>query len=272
MNMECNEAEILLIDYLDEQLQNGNRKAVEKHIQTCAKCRLELDQYRELFQAIATHKLEKPGPLLRENFNTMLQSEINIVATTKIIELEKDKKPSPFINPSYLLKAAACLVLVASGIFIGTITKKNTAAVEPGTQMAELKNEVKEMKEALMYNLLNNESASERIRGVSYADKMNNPDQDVLHALINTLNRDENVNVRLAALNYVSKFTSSQMVRDSLITSLGKQKEPLIQIVLINILTDKKESRAIGTIREILLNKETLAPVKDVAEKGLKLL
>jgi hypothetical protein len=45
-----------------------------------------------------------------------------------------------------------------------------------------------------------------------------------------------------------------------------------MQIALINILTEKKESKAKQPIREILQDKNTLPPVKDIAQKGLKLL
>jgi predicted anti-sigma-YlaC factor YlaD len=272
MNMKCNDVDLLLVDYLDGQLQNGEKKAVEKHLETCERCHLELMQYRELFNAIADHKLEKPGPVLKENFNTMLQSELNILATTSIIKQEEPPKRSKLVNMSdFIMKAAASILLITGGVFIGTLVKKEQV-VAPTSEMAGLKNEVKEMKEALMFNLLKDQSASERIKAVAYAEDMNNPDPNVLNALLSTLNHDDNVNVRLAALNSISKFSSIQYVRDSLVNSLRMQKEPLVQIILINILTDSKEIKAIAPLKEILLNKETIQPVKDAASKGLKLL
>ena len=107
---------------------------------------------------------------------------------------------------------------------------------------------------------------------MSYAEQMNDPGQEVISALINTLNLDQNVNVRLAALSSISKFSSNQVVRDSLVNSLRYQREPIVQIVLINMLTDRKEKKAMRAIKDIISDKSTLAPVKDAAEKGLKLL
>jgi hypothetical protein len=38
------------------------------------------------------------------------------------------------------------------------------------------------------------------------------------------------------------------------------------------MLTDRKEKKAMRAIKDIISDKSTLAPVKDAAEKGLKLL
>jgi HEAT repeat protein len=147
---------------------------------------------------------------------------------------------------------------------------KTTPAPYSGTELTDLKKEVKEMKEAMLLSLLNEESASDRIRAVSYVDEISNPDPKIIHALINTLNSDKNLNVRLAAINSLAKFSGNPLVIDSLIASLSSQTEPMLQIVLINMLTDQKQTRAIEPIKAIISNKQTIQPVKDIAEQGLK--
>jgi hypothetical protein len=269
--MSCNEVEPLLVDLLDGQLSSGVRTAVQQHVGNCAACREALNQYRQMFQTMSAMEEEVPGPGLQDKFDTMLQSELNIHATTTIVNVNAASRTPVIKTYSFLLKVAACIALVTAGIFIG---KQLTGSTEPsGTlQMSELQKEVREMKETMMLNLLSQESASERIKAVNYVEGMNKPDQKVIHALIHTLNNDENVNVRLAALSSVSKFSSDPKISDSLLASLGKQTEPIMQIVLIKIFTDQKESKAIGPIRKILQNEQTLQPVKDMAEKGLKTL
>lgn len=271
MNMQCNDAEMLLIDYLDNELSNTSKKSLEMHLKGCELCSRQLDEYSELFRSIASHKMEKPGPALRDNFNSMLQSELNMLATAQIIEPAMKKTVSPGFLPGFLLKVAACLLLIAGGVIMGTsITSQRNA--ESIVQITALRAEVKAMKEAMIFSLLADESASERIKAVSYAEQMNDPGQEIISALINTLNLDQNVNVRLAALSSISKFSSNQVVRDSLVNSLRYQREPIVQIVLINMLTDRKEKKAMPAIKDIISDKSTLAPVKDAAEKGLKLL
>jgi hypothetical protein len=269
--MQCYEVESLLIDYLDAQLHPGDRGPLEKHLQSCPQCRQVLEEYRQLFVAIENNRTEKPGPALREKFEDMLQSELNINDTARIMRMDKeDIKTMSMKRPSLLLRIAASIILITSGIFIGSvITDRSTDA---STEMAGLKNEVKEMKETLMFSLLTEESASERIKAVSYADEINDPDSKIVSALITTMNEDRNVNVRLAALYAIAKFSDNRKVSDALIASLAKQTEPLMQIALINILTEKKEIKAKEPIREILQDEKTIPPVKEIAQKGLKLL
>jgi Putative zinc-finger len=266
--MHCSEAEPLLIDFVDGELNTPLQAAVKKHLETCANCKKDAEEYQLLFLAIEENKLEKPGPGLREKFESMLQSELNIHATAAILKGEGQRTPAINKKPYYLLRVAASLVLVAGGIVIGTQLKPPSASTTVG-EMAELKTEIRQMKEVMMLNLLEDESASERIKAVSFAEEMENPDHAILEALIHTMNQDKNVNVRLAALYSVAKFAGTQLVRDSMVASLSKQTEPIMQIVLINLLTEKREKKAIGPIREILKNKATLKPVKDIAEKGL---
>ena len=62
------------------------------------------------------------------------------------------------------------------------------------------------------------------------------------------------------------------MVRDSLVKSLETQNEPIIQIVLMNILTEKKETKAIGPMKRIISNKNVMKEVKEIAQKGIGVL
>jgi hypothetical protein len=78
------------------------------------------------------------------------------------------------------------------------------------------------------------------------------------------------VNVRLASLYALSKFSDRPEVTDSLVGSLSKQTEPVIQIVLINMLADKKEAKAKKPIEDILSDQKTMKEVKDIAAKKLK--
>ena len=268
--MECYEAESLLIDYLDVQLHPGDKGPLELHLRQCPHCRQVLEEYRELFSVIQSDNAEKPGPGLCEKFENMLQNELSIDGSVNIAKMERTKSATPVIKmPALIWKIAASIILVVSGVFIGNILTNNKGA---NTEVADLKNEVKEMKETLVFSGLTEESASERIKAVSYADEINQPDSKIVKALITTMNEDKNVNVRLAALYAVAKFSDDPGVSDALVASLGKQTEPLMQIALINILTEKKESKAKQPIREILQDKNTLPPVKDIAQKGLKLL
>ena len=61
--------------YLDDELQNGERLAVETHIKSCADCRVALDTERELILAIRSARPIYTAPAsLQANVAQLVQS------------------------------------------------------------------------------------------------------------------------------------------------------------------------------------------------------
>ncbi len=272
--MNCKEVQAMMVDYLDQAMDVIYRDAIEQHLAGCETCRREAEELRELVLAMAANELKQPGRELRENFSVMLQSELNMLATDRLLRdgAKKEGAKLKLLQPAALpwMVAAACILLFG-GIWIGATVGSGKASIVP-KQLGEMQKEIREMKEAMLFSLIDDESASQRIKAVSYAEEMANPDQRVVQALVSTLNHDKNVNVRLAALYSLATFAENRSVRDSLVSSLSKQTEPLIQVMLITLLAERKDNRAIGPIRDIISNKNTLPAVKDAAQKSLKTL
>jgi hypothetical protein len=279
--MNCKDIQAVLIDFLDQALPADAAAEVKEHLESCAECSREAEELQLLLTSMKNREQQLPSPALRENFNTMLQSELNMVAMSSLLQTpEKEEKPGgkliAFFS-SAMGRAAAAVILVAGGIGIGMAIKsgKNPDTVaknEIDSLKTDLRNIERKMQEQELLSGIDDESASERIKAVSYADQMSSPDQNVIDALFNSLNTDKNVNVRLAALYSLARFTDRHFVRDSLVSSLRIQTEPIIQVVLINLLAEKRERKAIGPIRDIMTNKKTLKEVKDAAQRSLTVL
>ena len=313
--MNCKEVQTMMVDYLDQAMDVIYGDAIKQHLAGCDQCRRESEELQELLLAMTATEMRQPGPGLRENFQLMLQSELNMETTDRLLhEGEEsgggsgrtgegglgqvgDRRRMGESGPGQVgkkgrmgdggpdgggklrvLKAgwlgwrvAAAVVLLAGGIGIGVLLSSRKGADTPD-QLAGMRKEIKEMKQMLLYSLIDDESASQRIKAVSYTEQMTNPDQKVIEVLVGTLNHDKNVNVRLAALYSLASFADNRVVCDSLVASLPRQTEPLIQVMLINLLAAKKDSRAIGPIKEIISNRNTLPAVKEAAEQSLKTL
>ena len=279
--MNCKEIQAVMIDHLDQALPAAVEAQIKEHLASCDDCRREAEDLRILLTAIKNTQQELPSPTLRENFNTMLQSELNMETMSSLLQSQpKEEKPRGrlvlFLS-SAVGRAAAAVILVAGGIAIGMAIRPGQASEtlaynridSPKTAAKDMPSRIKEND---LLNGIDDESASERIKAVSYAEDIASPDQKVIDALFNSLNNDKNVNVRLAALYSLARFADRHSVRDSLVSSLGIQTEPIIQVVLINLLAEKRERKAIEPIREIMTNKKTLKEVKDAAQKSLKVL
>ncbi len=267
--MKCEDVEQAMIDYLDNSLDKAHRGEVEKHLETCERCLDELKDFQQMLQKVDSTEMEQPDDSLRINFYHMLHGEMNKQAQGN---QNKSLSPLSIRKSSPWLKIAAAIALILAGTFIGLTIHFVLSRQHEGEQVASLKTEMQSMKELMMLNMLKQESPSQRIQAVNYTDDIPAPDIKVLNALTETLNNDKNINVRMAAAYSLAKYADRKSVRDSLVASLSRQTEPIIQIVLMNILVEKKESSAIKPIQKIMSDEKAMKEVKDVAQKGLKIL
>ena len=112
------------------------------------------------------------------------------------------------------------------------------------------------MRQLVTLSLLQQQSATERLRGVNYSYRVEPDDSEVLSALLRTVNQDSSVDVRLAAIDALRSFGESPIARRGLVQSLGRQNSPLTQIALVDTLTELKERSSVGTMRQLLHEKD----------------
>jgi uncharacterized membrane-anchored protein YhcB (DUF1043 family) len=267
--MKCEEAGSVMIDFLDNTLEKTKHAEVENHLETCEKCMDELKELQLLLRAVESSDQLQPDETLRINFYHMLHSEMNKMNVGK----NKSVMLKAFSNKStFLLRLAAGIALLMAGTFLGTFLHKAIIKENETMQVADLRTEVQSLKEMMMFSMLREESPSQRIKAVNITEEILVPDDKVLDVLIKTLNHDKNVNVRMAAAYSLAKFADRKIVRDSLVASLASQTEPILQVVLINMLVEQNESNAIKPMQQILRDNNTLKEVKEVAQKGIKVL
>ena len=265
--MKCEEVESVMVDYLDNTLEASQKEAVEKHLETCERCLDELRDYKELLEKVNSGKMELPDESLRINFYHMLHGEMNK------LNLENDKPDARLnlrLKISSIYKIAAGIALFIAGSLAGALIFNQSG--KRNIELTEMRTEMQNMKEMVMLNMLKEESPSQRIQAVSYSDELVKPDDKILDALARTLNNDRNVNVRIAAAYSLARFSTRQQVRDTLVASLGKQTEPIIQVILMNILVEMKEPKAVQPMQQIISDDNTLKEVKEVAQRGLRTL
>jgi len=267
--MKCEEVESVMIEYLDNTLKKSIHAEVEHHLETCEKCLNDLKEYQQLLKAVETSDQVQPDETLRINFYHMLHSEMNKIDTgkNKSIDLK-----IPTNKPTVFLRMAAGFALLIAGTFVGMFLHKALIKEDETKQVAGLLTEVQSLKEMMMFSMLKEESPSQRIKAVNITDEIQVPDEKVIDVLTKTLNHDKNVNVRMAAAYSLAKYADRKSVRDSLVASLSGQSEPILQVVLINILVEHKESNAIRPMQQIIKDNTTLKEVKEEAQKGIKLL
>ncbi len=124
-------------------------------------------------------------------------------------------------------------------------------------------------KQVIFAGLNNMASPASRITSASIASKFNNTSNDIVDALVETLNTDPNANVKLAALDGLNRFYRRNYVRKKLIASLKKQEDPVVQIALINLLTRIKKSGILEELEKMVNDENTQKVVKDCAYSSI---
>src|ERR1700748_2518788 len=131
--MHCKDIQAKLIDYLDHKLDAASTAEIRQHLTTCAACSREAKELSELLTTMENSARELPPPSLRESFDVMLQSELNMQTTTTIIQefpaadQSKDTRGKGIYFSSPIWRVAAAVILVAGGIGIGMTLRSKPA-------------------------------------------------------------------------------------------------------------------------------------------------
>jgi len=253
----------LLPDYLDDLLEADANKKIKTHLKECNSCAKELVELRKLYQAFSSEAGIVPPPSIKTKFLEQLEEEKGL--QSKVVSLDSDSlsKRSPLT--ANLLKIAASVALLIAGFLLG----KQQSQEGHNKEIAQLTEEKLEFKQTAMLSLMENESASRRIQGVNFIEEFADPDEAIVTALTERMLYDENTNVRAAAVEVLSRFTSSENVKNTFIKALKTEKDPGIQIEIIQTLGKIQEKKAIIPMQELLQQEEIQPFVKKQIESLL---
>lgn len=258
--MEEEKLESLLIDYIDGKLTEADRAVVEKELAINPRAAKLLSELNELMAAMNSQQELLPTGSLKINFERLLKEEM----TMQHPPVKLGGKQVMF--SSFAWRVAAAVVLVMVGVAIGYWINRTQQREQ---ELADLKQEMLEMKQAMMTKLNNDQSASQRMLGVSAAYQLESADDDIVQALVIAMNEDPSSNVRLAALEALGKFSHEPKVHEALVKSLSLQKDPIVQIPLIQLLVKMKEKGVVKELQRIADDEGTMKAVKDEAYSGI---
>ena len=206
-----------------------------------------------------------PDERITENFYEMLEAQ-----------KEKIYKRSHFLaniivffKQRYVIRISYSFGLLFVGWAIGfwfspVSTNEN--------QLNYMASEIQEMKNMITYSMLSQPSATERMKLINSINQEDKTDEKIISALINTLNHDENINVRIVTVEALATQGENARVREGLIHSLALQKSPLIQMAIVDILVSLNDKNAVGHLKSLLEKKDLNDTVRSRVEKGLKIL
>lgn len=259
--MENEKISDLLHKYNSGTAQPGEIKEIESLI---AEGSIQLEDIRGFEKLEADIlKMEMPAPsrFLDDRFRYMLKQESESGA-------RRDWKTFfSWTNfaPRLAFAAVALLLGLMAGYLLNFPSKKDDHIVQLGKEISDLK-------EMMMLSLLEKESATDRLKAVNLTQGMDQVSQKVTSALLQTLNSDENPNVRLAALDALRPYSKDSQIREALVRSISNQKSPLVQLALAELMAQLQEKGAIKELRKILQDRETPPDIKRKIQESIQVI
>jgi hypothetical protein len=268
--MKCEAIGELLPDYLQGRLNSDLASEVEKHLSDCVACGEEA----ALWKKLALLPEEQPSPALETRFKAMLESYQEGRWEKKSLADEKSKRHVPIwgLGNWRSLPAAgivwACLFL-ACGYFIGRQSDRGQSS-EVQQKFDALQIELATTKQMVALSLMQQQSASQRLEGVSWSTRLSQPDPKVMSALMHTVRFDNSVDVRLAALDALSRYSDRPEVRRELLDVLQTTQSPMVQVALIDLLVDLHDKSAVPQFKRFQEDPRINPTVKKRVDWGIQ--
>ncbi|MFC2160234.1 zf-HC2 domain-containing protein [Acidobacteriota bacterium] len=268
--MTCQDIKGKFPDFLLGDLSPEEKEQMQIHIAACSSCREELESLNTIWTKLGVLPEELPSANMRTQFYTMLEAYKKNLGEKKPKEhlLEKFKNwLKPFWTGRPVFQFSFSLLFLFVGLTAGYFI---TGSRGRPSEISDLRQEMQTMRQTLAVSLLDQPSASERLRGVNLSVSTENPDPGLIEALFDTLNTDPNVNVRLAAVDALYLFYDNPLVKEGLAQTLSTQDSPLVQVALIDLFVDVRERHAIESLKNLLQTKTLHPEVQQHAEFGLQ--
>jgi hypothetical protein len=241
--MTCEESRNRLADYWRAGTDSPDAE-LERHLETCLVCKGEARDLGVLWEALGELPGEEPRARMSHQFYSRLRDmERN--------ELRRNAFRG-WLRSGWVQAVAACVIL-AGGVVMGRYSAQRD------NEISRLQDQIANMRQMVALSLLGQQSASDRLKGVDYAQRLNENDSKVVQALLTAMEQDSNINVRLAAVDALRRFGASADVRRSLVNTLPRQDSPLMQIAVMDQLVEMRERSSAQAI-SLLLREPDLNP------------
>ena len=276
--MQCEEARNQFTDYLGDSLLEPAHSALEQHLMACESCRDEAEALKGIWMKLDTIPSDRPdSDSMRARFDVMVEAYRHGMdqGSRRLSWNSVNAWFGKWWPKQPALQFALTMSLLIIGVMVGRWNSPAavapTAAVpDQARDLIQMRGELHDMRQMIALSLMQQQSASERLKGVSWSNQIDRPDTEVLNQLLDTLMHDESVNVRLAAIDALKKFGQRQIVRNGVITALTKQDSPMVQAALISYVVELNEKESVPALQQIARDSTANDTVRKRAEWGLE--
>lgn len=266
--MICERCKEQIPEILAGRLDKAAREKVIEHMESCSACRAELAELGVVWrglEALAVPAAE-PQPAARDRFLEVLHAyeagleagkAVAQAAPARQIKPAATESPAPWHTALWPSRPAWRFVMAAALLTVGVVGGK--FAFQPrgeNPEMAQLKGQVEGLRQMVALSMLQEQSAGNRMRGVTYSAQMAQPDSQVQQALLHALNNDPSIDVRLSTVDALEKYAGDPQIRRALIAAVPQQDSPLVQVALIDLLTQLKDKDSAPALEKLARDRQ----------------
>ena len=250
--MNCERIREQIPEALAGRLAKAAREELVEHLEGCGACRTEVAELNAVWRGLEAVKSDMdaaPESGAKARFQEMLAAyQAGMEAAQG--PMRKDNV-RPFPSRTVWQGAIAAGLLVC-GLLAGRYLSAGSGG--GSAEMAQLRSQVENLNQMVALSMLQGQSPSARMRGVTYSEKIAQHDPQVLDALLQAVNHDSSVNVRLSAVDALQKFGGDPEVARAMVSSIPGQESPLVQIALIDMLVQLNTRGVVPDLAQISKN------------------
>jgi hypothetical protein len=252
--MSCETTTELLMDRLKGTISAADEQRLATHLTACAACQAEAAVMTSTWDQLGALDDEVPHERLRARFHAGLaayEARESRHWTERFLDLWWPKQP--------VLQVGLAAALALVGLVVGQQLPSPVDA-----EIASLRAEVRTVGMAL----LDHQSASERLLGIEWSRRAA-PTPELVGALLERLQYDPNLNVRLAAVDALRAALDRSDVSTGLAMALERQDSPLVQVAVTDALLATGSGAGIDAVRAILGRSELDPTVREYLQMAL---
>jgi hypothetical protein len=252
--MKKKEKSKLIVEYLFNNSKTIDKNKMREFLLEHAVDEKELREFEKIVEDFYSLPDEEPGESMKAKFienleeykQSIMYKESHVNQLSRIFE--------EIWQPVLIKKLAYAVVLFVFGCLAGYWY---TSEFRYKTQVNSMISEMQDMQKVMMLTLLEQPSPTDRLKAISISNQIIEKDDKIINALLNTLNNDQNVNVRLMAVEALYNFADNPKVRIGLIKSITKQESPIVQAALADVMVLLQEKGSVEELQK-LLNRNNL--------------
>ncbi|MFK8009012.1 MAG: HEAT repeat domain-containing protein [Saprospiraceae bacterium] len=263
MNKET--AKILIQKFQEASLTDSENELLETYIENGWIELEELEDLNAIHKNLTLDESEIPSKEMQSVFYQNLAKEKDAVANSAALKTSwwNSLFPQSIAKTNWGFGIMTLLI----GLFLGNFFQSGSTE-----QIDAIASQLQKTQETMMMALLEKESSRDRLKAVKISNEMTDVSGPVVEALLRTLNNDENVNVRLAAIEALADFSQNPKVRKGLIDAIQYQDSPMVQLTLAELMVFLQDKKSVEEFKSLMKKKDIPTEVKNQLEEKIKVL